>query len=72
MELTDIIAIAGLILLIVILVLLVKREKKGKQDSMKLTVWQAVLLTAASAAFVVMLYRALSYIIDKIFSWTPI
>ena len=38
---------------------------------MKLTVWQAVLLTAASAAFVVLLYRALPYLIDKIFSWTP-
>ena len=69
----DIAAIIGLLLLIGIFVVLRKRAKRGEEDSKKITVWQAVLLTVAGIALTVLLITNLPEIIDRIVSaFSPI
>jgi hypothetical protein len=68
----DISAMIGLLLLVGIFVVLRKREKRGEDDSKKITVWQAVLLTAGGLALAVLLIMALPGIIDKLSGWSPI
>ena len=66
MEFIDIVSVLGLLLLAAILIFLVKREKNGKQDSRKITVWQALLLLSGGAALTVLLIAELPDTIDGI------
>lgn len=66
MEFIEIASILGLLLLAAILIILVKREKSGRQDSRKITVWQALMLVLCGGALTVLLIAELPDIIDGI------
>lgn len=69
MDISDIIALIGLLLLIWIFVLLRKREKQGKQDSKRITVWQGILLTVGGLAAGVFLIVVMIMHLPDIWTW---
>ena len=68
MDISDIIALIGLLLLTGIFVLLRKREKHGHQDSEKLTVRQMIPIIVFSGALVVLAIMNLPDIWTWLFS----
>lgn len=68
MGISEIVAVSGLLLLIGIFVLLMKREKQGKNDSKKLSAWQAILLTVGDIAVVVLIIMIIISLPD-IWTW---
>ena len=68
MDISDIIALIGLLLLTGIFVLLRKREKHGHQDSEKLTVRQMIPIIVFSGALVVLAIMKLPDIWTWLFS----